>query len=232
VNFSNIIIQDLIFLLVYSGYCYSITTIGSHQRFSYYASMLGATETTTLRPAAIFRFTIFVSSEYDRISELNTPSTLIPAETFFREGSNFLQTLLSPLSSHRLFGTHIFETIVNAVAHEVRQIFRVDEAAPSSSESEPPEVPVWIVVGVNDNTLFESTNLVPASQEAIDTLLKKSRVVQGESCCCICLDEFNVNAECYTLPCQHFFHHKCILRWLQTDHTCPMCRHPLLTLKD
>nr|KYP60480.1 putative RING-H2 finger protein ATL5G [Cajanus cajan] len=74
--------------------------------------------------------------------------------------------------------------------------------------------------------------MVPASNEAIKTSLKKSTVmVEGEGCS-ICLEEMDVNDECYTMPCHHGFHPQCIVTWLKTSHMCPLCRFPLPTLKN
>ncbi|XP_022633755.1 RING-H2 finger protein ATL51-like [Vigna radiata var. radiata] len=63
----------------------------------------------------------------------------------------------------------------------------------------------------------------------INRFLKKCTVIRECEDCCICLEEMNVNAECYTLSCQHVFHLPCILTWLKTSHVCPLCRHYLPT---
>jgi len=64
------------------------------------------------------------------------------------------------------------------------------------------------------------------SEEAIiDTILKKCTVMRESENCCICLEELNINAECYTMPCEHLFHLPCILTWLKTSNVCPLCRY-------
>lgn len=40
--------------------------------------------------------------------------------------------------------------------------------------------------------------------------------------CCICIDFLQKNQEIYTLPCSHFFHLHCYLKWSET---CPICRY-------
>ncbi|ESW18157.1 hypothetical protein PHAVU_006G017700 [Phaseolus vulgaris] len=68
------------------------------------------------------------------------------------------------------------------------------------------------------------------SEEAIiNTFLKKCTVMRESEDCCICLEELNINAECYTMPCQHVFHLPCILTWLKTSSVCPLCRYSLPT---
>lgn len=42
--------------------------------------------------------------------------------------------------------------------------------------------------------------------------------------CCICLDEFSTEEPIIKTPCQHFMHQRCLARWLQTSHVCPICR--------
>ncbi|KOM45234.1 hypothetical protein LR48_Vigan06g054000 [Vigna angularis] len=126
-------------------------------------------------------------------------------------------------------------------ADEIRRIFHIDDHAATSSESQPSEIPLLIVINVTDTSILAATQYplrtILAVEKPVNTLLKavespvKKSVLQTE-CCCICLDEFDLNAERYTLPCQHFFHKKCITRWLQTSQTCPMCRQSLRTLKD
>lgn len=41
--------------------------------------------------------------------------------------------------------------------------------------------------------------------------------------CCICLDIGNIN-NWAILPCGHKFHYSCILLWMRTNQTCPVCR--------
>lgn len=45
----------------------------------------------------------------------------------------------------------------------------------------------------------------------------------GEACT-ICHDEFSSGAEVIELGCRHCFHPACILPWLETRNTCPVCR--------
>ncbi|KAL1207868.1 E3 ubiquitin-protein ligase RING1-like [Cardamine amara subsp. amara] len=45
--------------------------------------------------------------------------------------------------------------------------------------------------------------------------------------CTVCLEEFNNGARVVTLPCQHYFHDECAVKWFETNHVCPLCRFEL-----
>lgn len=46
--------------------------------------------------------------------------------------------------------------------------------------------------------------------------------------CSICLDNYDLDFESRQLPCQHYFHKKCIDRWLSNNTTCPICKLNLI----
>ncbi|WVY93591.1 hypothetical protein V8G54_032679 [Vigna mungo] len=201
------------------------------------------TELSTFMPGAIFRISMRVFYQIFLLQLPDPPFIFIPSQIFAQEGPNLLRTMflslllspLLPLSSLRLFDTNIIDRLVNIVTDEIRGIFHIDEHAVTSSESQIPEIPLRIVINVTHNSIHATTQYllrtVSSIKKPID-MLKKSTVLQIECCCCICLDEFELNAECYALLCQHFFHQECIMRWLQTNQTCPICRQSLRTVKD
>lgn len=47
--------------------------------------------------------------------------------------------------------------------------------------------------------------------------------------CAICKDSLSVGTIVNQLPCLHFYHRSCILPWLSTRNTCPLCRFELPT---
>ncbi|KAJ3104107.1 hypothetical protein HDU97_009556 [Phlyctochytrium planicorne] len=52
-----------------------------------------------------------------------------------------------------------------------------------------------------------------------------NEVVQEDSPCCICLENYEIGELKRTLPCQHKFHANCIDRWLTAYlKTCPLCK--------
>ncbi|XP_055808741.1 E3 ubiquitin-protein ligase SGR9, amyloplastic [Solanum dulcamara] len=49
----------------------------------------------------------------------------------------------------------------------------------------------------------------------------------GNDQCVICKEEMKLGKDVCKLPCDHFYHWKCILRWLKKTNTCPCCRFQL-----
>ncbi|XP_054792866.1 ERAD-associated E3 ubiquitin-protein ligase HRD1-like [Prosopis cineraria] len=77
--------------------------------------------------------------------------------------------------------------------------------------------------------------MVPATEKAL-TSLKKMKMSSNEakaSQCSICLENFDDDGggddgvDASALPCDHIFHNNCIVKWLKTGHTCPLCRFQL-----
>ncbi|XP_076876836.1 RING finger protein 122 [Brachyhypopomus gauderio] len=48
-----------------------------------------------------------------------------------------------------------------------------------------------------------------------------------EQTCAVCLEDFRIRDELGTLPCQHGFHKRCLMKWLEVRCTCPMCNKPI-----
>lgn len=70
----------------------------------------------------------------------------------------------------------------------------------------------------------------PASQEQIDELpvvKVNSHHLESKIQCSICLENFVLDEEGMSLPCNHLHHKFCIIPWLQLHATCPVCRHLL-----
>ncbi|XP_016384412.1 RING finger protein 122-like [Sinocyclocheilus rhinocerous] len=45
--------------------------------------------------------------------------------------------------------------------------------------------------------------------------------------CAVCLEDFKVKDELGVLPCQHAFHRRCVVKWLEVRCVCPMCNKAL-----
>uniref|UniRef100_A0A3B1IZZ4 Ring finger protein 122 n=1 Tax=Astyanax mexicanus TaxID=7994 RepID=A0A3B1IZZ4_ASTMX len=51
--------------------------------------------------------------------------------------------------------------------------------------------------------------------------------VSPQQTCAVCLEDFKVKDELGVLPCQHAFHRRCVVKWLEVRCVCPMCNKAL-----
>jgi len=82
-----------------------------------------------------------------------------------------------------------------------------------------------------------SSRPVPATEDVIDNL-KREVLEEGstllEQDCAVCKEQFSLTTEdpddqvIVTLPCKHPFHDGCIMPWLKSSGTCPVCRFQLV----
>jgi E3 ubiquitin-protein ligase RNF115/126 len=47
----------------------------------------------------------------------------------------------------------------------------------------------------------------------------------GQKDCPICFNDWELNEEAKKMPCGHVFHEACLLPWLNTRNSCPICRY-------
>ncbi|XP_016132691.1 RING finger protein 122-like isoform X2 [Sinocyclocheilus grahami] len=45
--------------------------------------------------------------------------------------------------------------------------------------------------------------------------------------CAVCLEDFRTKDELGVLSCQHAFHKRCLVKWLEVSSSCPMCNNPI-----
>lgn len=58
---------------------------------------------------------------------------------------------------------------------------------------------------------------------------QNDKLIKNNEKCNICLKQFKVGEYKRNLPqCEHFYHKKCIDKWLKIDSRCPICRNRLL----
>ena len=63
------------------------------------------------------------------------------------------------------------------------------------------------------------------TQDNIDRLKKLESIdVNNKLECTICASELKQNQKIGKLGCNHYFHKKCIYKWLKQNPTCPICR--------
>jgi len=96
-----------------------------------------------------------------------------------------------------------------------------------------------IITQIMENS--NSHRPVPAPEAKIKELPREVLVLGSpllEKDCAVCKDQFKLETEdpeeqvVVTLPCQHPFHQPCILPWLQSSGTCPVCRYALVPQPD
>lgn len=70
----------------------------------------------------------------------------------------------------------------------------------------------------------------PASKSAV-LGLKTLEIETGEDCvvCAVCKDLVNVGEKGKEMPCGHGYHEECIVPWLGSRNSCPVCRFELET---
>eukprot|EP00252_Welwitschia_mirabilis_P007874 TRINITY_DN19583_c0_g1_i1.p1 TRINITY_DN19583_c0_g1~~TRINITY_DN19583_c0_g1_i1.p1 ORF type:complete len:544 (-),score=98.48 TRINITY_DN19583_c0_g1_i1:438-2069(-) len=73
----------------------------------------------------------------------------------------------------------------------------------------------------------------PAAKSAMENLpditIDKIHEESGGSLCAICKDSVAIGLSAKQLPCLHMYHPDCILPWLCTRNSCPICRFELPT---
>ncbi|XP_021902538.1 E3 ubiquitin-protein ligase synoviolin B-like [Carica papaya] len=175
-------------------------------------------DTRMLSPTTIFNFDL---PYFDRLSPLS-------AHWY----------ILSILSGHRIdqqFCNHIATEILS-MAKEIFSIvgglgvFIVAEAKTVSTR----------VIHEFDEILARIDNMVlnqwseyndGGASASFLFRLREERRLDGEATndrelgdCTVCLDQLSGAKELIDMPCHHVFHEACILRWLETKNSCPLCR--------
>ncbi|XP_023517907.1 E3 ubiquitin-protein ligase Praja-2-like isoform X2 [Cucurbita pepo subsp. pepo] len=73
----------------------------------------------------------------------------------------------------------------------------------------------------------------PAAVSSVKNLpllvISKEHLKHDNISCAICKDFLHVSVEVNQLPCLHLYHPSCIMPWLSTRNSCPLCRYELPT---
>ena len=70
--------------------------------------------------------------------------------------------------------------------------------------------------------LHSRTYVRGETRRAMFTRRRVSRAVEDE--CAICYAAYELGSYQAHMRCGHFFHSRCLTKWLQRSHTCPVCR--------
>ncbi|KAF7833364.1 putative E3 ubiquitin-protein ligase ATL45 [Senna tora] len=176
----------------------------------------------------------------------------ITCEQFFQEGPTFLHTNIS--RSIHLIPSHVLEEqIIPTIMTDARILYdryRHSHVGDHSSATYPLAIDVSVefvgesgqaeldvlwdawhhILPRENNRQEDQLRITPASQKAIDCLHTMNHDVKHNPCvdssCCICLQEYvdDKGVEVSAMPCRHVYHKDCIVRWLKTSNSCPLCR--------
>ncbi|KAM5581779.1 hypothetical protein ABKV19_010821 [Rosa sericea] len=97
-------------------------------------------------------------------------------------------------------------------------------------------VSMWFYnpVPVNVQLSPPIARFVPATRSSIVGLLQvrvdSGLIIQTPSCV-ICDEDFADQLMITRMPCAHHYHTHCIVRWLEINHMCPLCRFPMPTVE-
>lgn len=80
----------------------------------------------------------------------------------------------------------------------------------------------------------ENLNYFMSCKEIDEKISKPEKIKKSDSLlnetCFICMDNYKINELKRTLPkCSHYFHKKCVDKWLKKRSSCPVCRDELIT---
>lgn len=86
-------------------------------------------------------------------------------------------------------------------------------------------IPV-VMIGPDDGKIVEDMikKLCGGSTNCLQACLKFGI---DDLICAVCHEIYAVSDSVIKLPCRHLYHADCLKTWLQTNSTCPMCRHQL-----
>eukprot|EP01095_Lingulamoeba_sp_RSL-Kostka_P007293 TRINITY_DN2308_c0_g1_i1.p1 TRINITY_DN2308_c0_g1~~TRINITY_DN2308_c0_g1_i1.p1 ORF type:complete len:143 (-),score=35.03 TRINITY_DN2308_c0_g1_i1:69-497(-) len=98
-----------------------------------------------------------------------------------------------------------------------------------SNESSIDDIISFIMENDTNNHGPPPTSQLALQNEVVDIVITKKHLEKC-STCSICLEEFKLNEYARKIPCNHFFHDNCIVEWLTSHNTCPLCKYELPTL--
>lgn len=75
-----------------------------------------------------------------------------------------------------------------------------------------------------DGVLLPTEEQVKHIIEAISPERYKIKKTEADTCA-ICIEELKIYQSVKELPCNHFFHSKCINEWFMVKLKCPLCKN-------
>jgi len=89
----------------------------------------------------------------------------------------------------------------------------------------------WFLFAVVFCTMYTHIDMCPRETNAIEAVAPNAVapnavVIDQETECCICLDKND--SPWTTAHCMHSFHAACMIKWMQQNPSCPVCRSSLI----
>ena len=72
--------------------------------------------------------------------------------------------------------------------------------------------------------------MVPIAKTFVKDKSRKIKEEEAHLDCCICLANFDKEAQVTELNCKHIFHTECLEKWMETKTICPFCREEVVKL--
>lgn len=92
------------------------------------------------------------------------------------------------------------------------------------SRARPPTGLVIVLEALVGDSIGKSHPLAAVDLEEYDPTNVDNTLCHDDYTCVICLEGITYERNRRALTCAHSFHKMCVLRWLKTKQTCPICR--------
>ncbi|KAL3745993.1 hypothetical protein ACJRO7_015015 [Eucalyptus globulus] len=188
-------------------------------------------------PTAVFNFSIKWHHLLVFVDRLGVPISF--QDTTLSELSQSFEMPLCILSWQSLCETHM-ERVLDALgvhhgfwAAIIRAILRTVFRASGNGHGGF-DMNINLELATKDEVQMEDTEeaSIGGYEPDPDQLKQKSYFVEnGDGCCSICLEELDGENKVIKIPCSHSFHFRCIIKWLKSNNSCPLC-HSKVQVED
>ncbi|XP_045809669.1 RING-H2 finger protein ATL30-like [Trifolium pratense] len=167
------------------------------------------------------------NSNHIGYESFNLP-TIMFKKFFSQEGQHYLR---KHLSKDPLLTLDVLEPLIIKFISLVQQAYNIDyyydiivDHDDELVETQPNVFHLCLNTKICEDDIGDDDELDMEFEEDIK--------VEEYGICSICMDEFDHiigTSDIINMPCNHVFHQQCIVEWLQTSRTCPLCRYPMPT---
>lgn len=211
--------------------------------FRMYVDNISTCEEHTIREDSfdininVFEY-MYASNRSEHVSISSSPifqdAFVISCRDFLENPSRFVQSRLSDFLSVIEF--QILTSHVVSYGHSMIEYFGVGTSEASHPRMLSLTLDVIPATNREDAELINNwvveQSMVSSMEKAIASLSKvevTNQELKAEPCS-ICLENFEDDKDDVSaMPCDHVYHRNCIVKWLRTSQTCPMCRFSIST---